>query len=181
MTTKIQIDSALIETFEKSHAAAKQEAARCGTALSEAERIAASAPGDDAQKSPEELYERQEQTRKDVFLRSAEARRASAKVEEIESEFLRIAIADAPNITAALVTKLEETRTTLKSQLSPLVAAGGTFGQVALSEFVNSCDEVHSRARALRIIGMNHFGGGLSPTGSIQDLCLGLGLALKLL
>lgn len=149
MSNSIKCDLVTIDTFRQSIADAVRECSKCETDLSKAERDLERSTKDDGKISAEELFQKGEDARKNLFLKKTEAKRASDNLKKLKDEFQTVIEKSAPSIISALQRKLEEVTDSLRKQLSPLVAQGDSHVQAALEEFIRKCDDVIIRSRLL--------------------------------
>lgn len=180
MSNKIKCDTARIKSFREEIAVATKESENCESALAEAKLADESTAKDDGKTSPEVLYERHEASRKNVFLRKTEAKRASENLEKLETEFEGMIRMGAGAIIPALQSKLEEVGASLREQLSPLVARGDSHAKNSVEVFIRSCDEFAERQRLLGAI-RNHQEYYTNHGGTVYNLACQIEMALKLL
>ena len=141
-----------IENLRARRTAALEESQKCGAALATAQSEADITGSDDGKTSPEDLHERGNQARKNLFEREAEASNAEEKLAEISEEFKAMLRNGQSETLALLQMKLLETKASLKQQLTPLICRGDSHAGAALDKFVLVCDEVRERQEALQFL-----------------------------
>lgn len=142
MTNSIKFDSAKLTSLREAAAAAAEASSQCDKNLDDAEDALESVGDSNSEASAEELFERSESARKNLFLRKTEAERASAKLAESKRSFHDFMRAHHSDFLNFIQGEINQLSTSLKGKLSPLIASGGGHEQATLDEFIAKCDGV---------------------------------------